>query len=291
MPDLLLLSPSRCSACCGTGWIEVPGERGVTRCECAKLRISAKRMEAANVPERYRHCTIGTYELSDGIYSQSQAAARTAAGVLVELIKANPRRNAQGVLLTGPPGVGKTHLGVSVINELLATAPHLRCLFRDYRELLADIRHSYNPEVCATEWSLLAPVFEADVLVIDELGAERPTEFVLDTVSRILNTRYSRCRTTILTTNYPDLPPSDIENGLAARRSSRCEALGDRITEPMRSRLHEMTRVVELRGEDFRFKRRPEQQPIVRSTGECSTHAMLFEPKTDPERGKVGERK
>jgi DNA replication protein DnaC len=84
----------------------------------------------------------------------------------------------------------------------------------------------------------------AEVLVLDDLGAIRPTEWVWDTVSLILNSRYNNNRTTIITTNYPALPPG--AGGL------REETLGDRIGERMRSRLVEMCRELEMRGQDYR---------------------------------------
>ena len=79
------------------------------------------------------------------------------------------------------------------------------CLFWDYRELLKEIQNSYNASVQVTEMDVLRPVFEAEVLVLDEVGAAKPTEWVWDTVSHILNTRYNDKRTTIITTNYKDL--------------------------------------------------------------------------------------
>src|SRR5262249_39003924 len=132
-------------------------------------------------------------------------------------------------------------------------------LFCDYRELLKEIQNSYNSSVQATELEILRPVFEAEVLVLDELGAVKPTEWVWDTVSHILNSRYNEKKTTIITTNFPNLPPGESSVGdgsasaaEAARHAARNETLGDRITERMRSRLHEMCRVVQLEGADFR---------------------------------------
>src|SRR5262249_29212297 len=129
------------------------------------------------------------------------------------------------------------------------------CLFYDYRELLKEIQNSYNNSVKTTELDVLRPVFETEVLVLDELGAVKPTEWVWDTVSLILNTRYNDNRTTIITTNYPD--DAARENGgssefARAQRAARGETLGDRIGERMRSRLHEMCRIVKMEGADFR---------------------------------------
>jgi DNA replication protein DnaC len=112
--------------------------------------------------------------------------------------------------------------------------------------------------VQATELQVLRPVFEADVLVLDELGAVKPSEWVWDTVSLILNTRYNDNRTTIITTNFADEPaggaPRSSSSISPARAAAREETLGDRIGERMRSRLQEMCRIVKVDGPDFRQK-------------------------------------
>ncbi len=109
--------------------------------------------------------------------------------------------------------------------------------------MLKQIQNSYNDSVKATELEVLRPVFDTEVLVLDELGAVKPTEWVWDTVSLILNTRYNDNRTTIITTN--------IRTSAAAGNTDRAHAallatrhLGDRIGERMRSRLHEMCRII-----------------------------------------------
>jgi DNA replication protein DnaC len=158
-----------------------------------------------------------------------------------------------GLLLTGPIGCGKTHLAVGIIKELVAQK-NTGCLFYDYRELLKEIQNSYNSSVQATEMEVLRPVFDAEVLVLDELGAAKPTEWVWDTVAHILNTRYNGKRTTIITTNFAD-EPTVLAEPEGRRRESRDETLGDRIGERMRSRLHEMCCVVRVEGEDFRMNK------------------------------------
>jgi DNA replication protein DnaC len=177
---------------------------------------------------------------------RSLAAARLAAGRFVEECPIEKT----GLWFSGPIGVGKTHLAVGIIQELIQSKG-VPCLFCDYRELLKQIQNSYNPSVQTTELEILRPVFDAEILVLDELGAVKPTDWVFDTVGYILNYRYNQKKTTIITTNFPNHSASVI---LGVRATSKQETLGDRITERMRSRLHEMCRLVEMDGIDFRLR-------------------------------------
>jgi DNA replication protein DnaC len=120
-------------------------------------------------------------------------------------------------------------------------------LFYDFRDLLKEIQSSYNPATQASELSILAPVLNADVLVLDELGAAKPTAWVQETVTYIVNERYNAKKVTIFTSNYLDLPPSS---------SSYDESLTDRVGVRLRSRLHEMCRLVLMEGDDYRLRKR-----------------------------------
>ncbi len=155
-----------------------------------------------------------------------------------------------GLLLIGPSGVGKTHLAVAALKELTGKGFH--CLFCDYRELLKQIQNSYNPSVQTTELDLLRPVFETDIVLLDDLGAVKPSEWVWDTVSIILNTRYNEKRTTLITSNFLDGPSAGMEAISGPRRATREETLGDRVGERMRSRLFEMCSLVLVNGKDYR---------------------------------------
>jgi len=163
----------------------------------------------------------------------------------------------RGLLFVGPCGIGKTHLAVGILQALIKNGTG--CLFYDYRELLKEIQNSYNPSVDIPELLILGPVFETEVLVLDDLGAVKPTEWVWDAVSHILNTRYNDNRTTIITTNFPLLPTTKRKKGEETDRFETRKAgieytLGDRIGDRMFSRLHEMCRPVVLEGTDFRVK-------------------------------------
>ncbi len=239
-----------CPICGGSGWKTVESAEGsakaraVTRCDCVAGKRTGRLLEMARIPKRYEHCDFSEFVASFEGAHPSLTQAKLAAERFVEEY---PVENT-GLLLIGPVGVGKTHLAVSIIKELIATKG-VPCLFYDYRELLKEIQNSYNATVPTTELQILQPVFEAEVLVLDELGAVKPTEWVWDTVSHILNTRYNDKRTTIITTNFTDQPAGALAGPRGAMRE---ETLGDRIGERMRSRLHEMCRKVEMNGRDFR---------------------------------------
>lgn len=145
----------------------------------------------------------------------------------------------QGVLFMGPVGVGKTHLAVSILKGL--TERGFSCLFYEFGALLKEIQDSYNPRTHTSELAVLEPVLKAEVLVLDELGASKPTDWVRDTMAHIINTRYNESRFTIFTTNYLD-----------TKANERDESLEDRIGVRLRSRLYEMCKTVEIAGPDYR---------------------------------------
>ena len=238
-----------CIVCEGSGLrIVQEGGRQVARaCECRVERRATRMLERAHIPKRYEHCTLDSYESGFRGADRSLGGAHMRARRFVE---GYPVETAgTGLLLTGSIGVGKTHLAVGILQALVAERGAVG-LFYDYRDLLKQVQNSYNQKVAATELEVLRPVFEAEVLVLDELGASKPTDWVWDTVAHILNTRYNDRRTTIITTNYANAGPLGTESGPKA--SMREETLGDRIGERMRSRLQEMCVVVEMTGKDFR---------------------------------------
>lgn len=224
------------------------GRFAAEACDCRhEVRLSAL-LERAHIPRRYRHCLFESYE-TGSLFDPSLVVAKLTAHQFVDGYPVTTE--SHGLLLTGSIGVGKTHLAVGILHSLIVEKG-VRGLFCDYRELLKEIQHSYNPQVATTELEILRPVFEAEVLVLDELGASKPTEWVWDTVAHILNTRYNDKRTTIITTNYADAPPGGVATG--PRAAMRDETLGDRIGERMRSRLTEMCVTVQMNGTDFRQK-------------------------------------
>jgi DNA replication protein DnaC len=126
--------------------------------------------------------------------------------------------------------------------------------------LLKQIQDSYNPISNTSELRVLAPVYQAEVLVMDELGSTIPTDWVRDTIYQIINTRYNDKKLTIFTTNYLDDVPPQQEQTLDQVRANRklsarikeLTTLEERIGTRLRSRLYEMCNKVVIEGEDYR---------------------------------------
>lgn len=236
-----------CPQCSGTGWarVEKNGASGVARCECLKRSLSGRLIENAHIPTRYKHCDLESFTLHPALTNQSHEKAKI---IAEKFVKEYPASMPFGLLFVGPPGVGKTHLAVSIIKALMEMKG-IKCLFRTFPELLKEIQQSYNPIAQSSETRLLAPVLDTEVLVLDELGAQTPSAWVKDTVSYIINYRYGESKVTIFTTNYLD---QDVPGGNTAKGAAY--TLAERIGDQMRSRLFEMCKTVKIDGNDFRQK-------------------------------------
>jgi len=230
-PESANIQLAPCVTCGGTGWELVEGN-GVKPCCCKADAPTETLLTAARIPKRFQQCSFDNFE---------------PACISVGRALMNTKRFAEeyplvdvGLLYLGRCGVGKTHLAVAALKELVNKG--IPGLFYDFRDLLKEIQDSYNPKTSTSELSILTPVFEAEVLVLDELGASKPTAWVQETITHIINKRYNDKKVTIFTSNYLDIPIG----------SAYDESLSDRVGVRLRSRLHEMCRLVSMEGDDYR---------------------------------------
>lgn len=224
-----------CPVCFGTG-MEIVKGKGARVCACQKQDAHTGKLRSAKLPKRYEDCYITNYFPTH----PSQVKAKKLAK---EFGMTYPAFDG-GLLYTGSVGVGKTHLAVSILK--LLSERGFTCLFYEFGSLLKEIQDSYNPNTKASELTVLAPVLNAEILVLDELGASKPTDWVRDTMAHVINTRYNDKKATIFTSNYPD-----------ERVNDRDEALEDRIGVRLRSRIYEMCRTINMVGTDYRQKKFP----------------------------------
>jgi DNA replication protein DnaC len=197
----------------------VPG-KGARRCRCRAEDARKKLLEAARIPRRYERCSLSNYQPATNNGSQLRAF-----NYAFRLVREYPSAD-RGLLFMGTCGVGKTHLSVAILRELIERKG-VPCLFYEFGSLLKEIQNSYNPVSQTSELTVLSSVIEAEVLVLDELGATKPTDWVRDTMMQVINARYNNNKLTIFTTNYTD-----------TRRAPAEETLEDRIGVRLRSRLY-----------------------------------------------------
>jgi len=223
-----------CPICNGSGWEPAEANGKVRRCRCVESARVERLLAAARIPKRYEHCDLDSYLPNH----ESQKRAK----IYVQRFLDKYPQIDVGLLFLGTCGVGKTHLAVALLKQVIVEKGD-GGLFYDFRDLLREIQASWNSISQASELDVLRPVLEAKVLVLDELGANKPTEWVRDTIAHIINCRYNDKKLTIFTSNYLDTPNKPGE-----------EALTDRIGVRLRSRLYEMCREIEIHGMDFRHE-------------------------------------
>src|SRR6202789_1044584 len=165
-----------CLICGGTGLriIQQDGRQFAQDCVCRVQRRAERMLGRAHIPKRYEHCSLESYETDFPSSNRSLGLAHLRARKFVE---GYPVETAgTGLLLTGSIGVGKTHLAVGILQALVVERGAIG-LFYDYRDLLKQVQNSYNQKVAATELEVLRPVFDAEVLVLHELGAAKPSDW------------------------------------------------------------------------------------------------------------------
>jgi len=226
------LEAALCPVCGGTGWASTEG-KGVRPCPCKLTGRTDLLLKQARIPRRYENCGLQNFELLCPSLQRAMMTTR-------KFIEDFPDVNV-GLLYLGRCGVGKTHLAVAALREIMGKKG-VSGLFYDFRDLLKEIQDSYNPNTHSSELKVLAPVIEAEILVLDELGANKPTEWVQETISHIITKRYNDRRITIFTSNYLDM----------SAESAYDETLSDRVGVRLRSRLHEMCRQILMEGDDYR---------------------------------------
>lgn len=244
-----------CTLCDGTGWkiVERGGLSGAERCVCAAATRTIELKENANIPPNYQQASLDNFDVpKDNSIAANELG--TALRTVRKFVHDFPIPNRPGLLFTGPPGAGKTHLAVGAM-KLLLDKGH-ECLFFDYQNLLDRIRSGYDAASGAADREAYRAVLDVEVLLLDDLGAHRVTDWVEDTVTAIITHRCNQRKALIATTNLPDDDRSmDLAMAGGDKKTIRGRTLAEMIGTRARSRLHEMCRGVRVAVEDYRVKR------------------------------------
>jgi DNA replication protein DnaC len=224
--------PALCPRCAGSGWIPLPGDTlRVEPCGCQGDLRRTQRLASASIPKRYEHCTLAMFREKSTVLKNAKRRVQE----FVDLWPNTPE--GKGLLLMGGCGVGKTHLAVAALLEIIHSGKPGRLVFSNFQDLIQEIQASFDADTATTKAEIMRPILEADLLVLDELGSQKPTQFVQDILYYVINTRYNEERATIFTTNYYDRSADAKE-----------ETLEQRIGTRLRSRLAEMAERLEFAG-------------------------------------------
>ncbi len=254
-----------CPECGGRGWVVEPDGRAgrARRCGCLGHDAVERLLSEAGIPPLYSRCTLANFQTAGataGERDQLVRALTRCQRYVDEFLKEDGRFSSEGLLFVGQPGVGKTHLATAVLSELVRRY-RVRGRFVDFTDLLHRIQSTFDPSSEESKHEVLDPLTDCELLVLDELGAQQPTEWVRNTLYLVLNSRYTRQLPTLFTTNFrvavaargheTEFEERQTSDGVA--RDQRRMLLEHRIGRSLVSRLYEMTgRPIEIDVGDYR---------------------------------------
>lgn len=232
-----------CTVCQGTGWQLLPGtgRSSARRCSCAELSHLLRLKEHVRIPARYENCSFDNFVP----FNLTQARALGEARKFAERFP----RSGPGLFLMGDAGVGKTHLAVAILHELVQRFQQ-DMLFIEFTDILGRQSLAAGKD----GWERLK---NSSLLVLDNFGMATSTaEEEVIMIEDLLRFRESRGRPFILTCERVHL--DDLFADSLSRKPSSAEAFLRRLDPPLLYRLFDRIKILLILGKDFRKRRSPD---------------------------------
>ena len=243
-----------CRKCDGTGYLFKSDEEGrehAIPCACAELERRIKLFNNAQIPGQFYNATFDNFDT--GGNTSLEEALHSAS-----FFFRNYREGKwKGLLLMGGVGVGKTRLVSTILRDI--TLNHgIPGKFMEFSSLLSEIKAGYDKGL--SETAVLEKINDIEILVVDELGKGRKSDWEINILDSIVSNRYNMRKTTIFTTNYTEKPATTYgepvmfknENDELKERIKK-ETLKQRVFTRIYSRLKEMCDFIEMKGPDHRY--------------------------------------
>ncbi len=225
----------KCEICNDIGWVKT--KNGVVKCQCKSSRLNEQIYNRMKIPKRYRSVSLNNFRFVP------KYGHRKLKEIIEEYLYSNDYKLGKGLMFVGTPGVGKTHLAIAILKEFFLKKGIVG-VFYDTRTLLFDLKATFDGSSSGRE--LLDEVVNAPILVLDDLGSERLSDWARDILHYIIISRYNQMKPIIITSNI-DLKSKEKDEDDVLQQS-----LEDRMGTAIASRLSEMCKVVEVKGKDMR---------------------------------------
>ena len=251
-----------CKTCKSTGYIvekdSLQRDVAIACPDCEQINQRIKLYNNSRIPRRYKNSHLNLKDRdkdNEMVFDLLESIFRLLPQRLnnQNLIQ-NDSEDLKGMVLMGPPGTGKTHLMTGFAFQ--CTIGHgISCIFQSFAELLSELRQGYSDGKSDIE--IIEPHLQTDILIIDDMGKGRNSDWELGILDMLISERYNRNQIIMVTTNFTEVEESTLKEQIRNRDKSESETfiadtIRKRVGERIHSRLKEMCYFENLMGSDRR---------------------------------------